>query len=89
MKTTKIITQRVEVIEDIRCNKCGESCGIGYGIFEGLIEIEVSGGYGSNYIGDGNKYVFSLCEKCLVEFAKTFKIDAFVDGWGERGLADE
>jgi hypothetical protein len=80
MKTIKRIQQYVDVVDDIICNKCAESCRTGDnddGSFDGLIEVEACGSYWSKTIGDMNRYKFSLCEKCLVEFAKTFKIDSF------------
>jgi hypothetical protein len=89
VKNTKVILREVEVVDDILCNKCGESTrsclwegdinNLPIYEFEGLTEVEIVGGYGSKHIGDGNKLVFSLCEKCLMEFAKTFAIDAFVE----------
>lgn len=88
MRITKDIQETVTVVQDIICNKCGESCRTDgddpstyHKSFDGLIEVCAHGGYWSKVIGDMNKYQFSLCESCLVEFAKTFKIDAFVDGF--------
>lgn len=91
MKTTKTITKEVEVVDKIICNKCGENL-IVYEIgdhieCEGLVEVEARGGYWSHYIGDNNTYRFSLCERCVVELNKTFKIDAFISGW--EGLPSE
>lgn len=73
MKTTKKETQEVEVIVDVFCNKCGESCKGAIGNLNGLIEAKVSGAYDSTHIGDGDVYEFSLCEKCLSELFDTFK----------------
>lgn len=79
IKTKKIIkTEEVDIIEDIICNKCGESCSIGAfnndKIFNGLIECKVSGEYLSPYLSDSVTYTFSLCEKCLYESFKDFKV---------------
>lgn len=95
MKITKDIQQTVTVISDILCNKCGESCCTDSGSvtfgpqFDGLIEVEARGGYWSRVIGDMNCYKFSLCETCLVEFTKTFKIDAFYDPDAEFVRAED
>lgn len=75
MRTTKIVNKDVEETDDILCNKCGQSlknCGFeDYG-FEGLIEISILFGYGSKQ--DGTSYKFSLCEDCIMELVKSFKI---------------
>lgn len=60
-------------IVDIICNKCGNTCLSACG-YEGLIDQKVTGGFGSDYLGDMNEYKFDICEKCLVEFFKTFLI---------------
>ena len=83
MKITRIITEtkEVEVIDDILCNKCGESCrtdDFDFGNMEGLVEVAITGGYNSQYIGDMTQYTFSVCEKCLMDFVGTFKIPAEV-----------
>lgn len=78
MRTTKTVTQEVEETEAVFCNKCGEDCTP----FEtvdsldphGLIEVEVGGGYASPHLEDLTTYTFSLCEACLIELFKGFKI---------------
>jgi hypothetical protein len=82
MITTKKITKEIEVIDNVFCNKCGESCepwvsDNGRATGHGLIEAKVSGGYSSPILPDGHSYCFSLCEKCLVELMKTFKHPAY------------
>lgn len=77
MKTTKTVQKEVEVIEDIICNKCGNSCYSGFS-YEGLIEANIIGGYGSKSIGDMEHYCFSMCEDCLMELFKTFKHNPYV-----------
>ena len=75
-KTIKAQTV-IEVTDDILCNACGMSCRAGpdnYS-FEGLIGVVVTGGFYSKALGDMNKYSFDVCEKCLVEWLDTFKID--------------
>jgi hypothetical protein len=83
-------TVEVEVIDDVVCNKCGGSCyagdfGVGEKAFEGLIEAEVNGGYYSKRLGDMNKYVFSLCEDCVVELFRSFKINPATYWWEGEG----
>ena len=86
MRTTKTIQKEVEVTDDIICNKCGETCDSSRreggpeghhtdGGFQGLLGVRVDGGYGSNHLGDCVRYEFDTCEKCLMEWFKTFKIN--------------
>lgn len=76
MKITKIVSKEVEEIENVFCNKCGESCKSKFDDqnFYGMIEQTVEGGYGSEVLEDLTTYTFSLCEKCLNELFKEFKI---------------
>lgn len=80
MKKMKTVTQEVEIIEDIVCNRCGGSCRskldpIENTDFYGLIEASFSTGYFSQHLPDGFIYSFSLCEECLAELFKSFKIE--------------
>jgi hypothetical protein len=61
-------------LDEVICNKCGDSLRISIGsdYFSGLVSAKVEGGYSSKLISDGDKYDFSLCEKCLVELFATF-----------------
>lgn len=67
---------------DVFCNKCGESCRkwCTHDISDiyGLDNCTVIGGYLSSNddtgLSDMTSYTFSLCEKCLRELFKTFKI---------------
>lgn len=65
-------TVEVDQLEDIVCNKCGQSLK-GYADFEGLENADVFCGYDSKHFGDGTQLCFSLCEACLFELNKTFK----------------
>ena len=75
MKITHKVTVEKDFIDDIICNSCGQSCipteGCGP---EGITEITVDGGYGSNVIGDGDSLTFSICEGCLVHIVMDFAI---------------
>jgi len=63
------------ITTDIICNKCGKSChDIDGANYEGVIEHELCGGWGSKVIGDGYQHQFSLCETCFMELSKTFVI---------------
>jgi hypothetical protein len=82
----KKINKEVEVIEEILCNKCGESCIPGkhdevYDAY-GLIEKTARGGYWSPELYDDVSYTFSLCEKCLRELFDSFKIPPQTKGGG-------
>ena len=73
-KKVKVFQEAEETV-DILCNKCGETCFPEHSPDPyGLIEKEVWGGYYSTHIGDMSAVRFSLCEKCVVELTKTFKI---------------
>lgn len=67
IKKTKQITK--EVVEDIICNQCERSCKN-----EEHLQAFLQGGYGSK-LGDGNQYYFHLCEDCVLELFKKFKIE--------------
>lgn len=82
MKITETKLVETEVIKDVFCNKCGESCcplkireqPSREGYLYGLIEQTVSGGYYSHVLSDCVNYTFSLCEACLSNLFDTFKI---------------
>jgi len=76
MKISHIESKEVkqEIIDDIVCNKCGNSCyNKVIGIHDGIIEITLCGGYASK-LGDMVEYTFSICESCLLEMFDEFKI---------------
>lgn len=93
MKTIKTITQEVEVVAEVRCNKCGELCTTpsheshvaNHGAYRrdwyGLIEVGFTTGYFSDVLPDGMAYRFSLCEPCVKELMETFKIPAEEEGY--------
>jgi hypothetical protein len=78
MQKTHLEDKPTEVVDDIICNKCGQSCctaeGPDYG-FEGLLGVRVDVGYSSKHLGDLERYEFDVCEKCLVEWFATFTIN--------------
>ena len=76
MKKYKTVTTKMEVVEDIICNKCGESLRVDEYNFCGLEDAKVIGCYGSKHIGDLVEYEFHLCEKCVMELIESFKIPA-------------
>jgi len=79
MLKTRQVKKVTEEIEDIICNRCGESCKRAECGFEGLIEAEVNCGYGS-CLGDGSTYHFSVCDKCLKSLFGDFKIRPEIAG---------
>ena len=89
MKTKESLTEKElesKTKEEVFCNKCGMSCRGHIGNFNGLIEQrihfnglikeKVVGGYDSTHIDDDDVYLFSLCERCLMELISTFKLSA-------------
>ena len=80
MKITQKETVEEDVTVDVLCNKCGVSCKEESGLL-GLIEVTVSGGYGSDPLSDGTNYTFSLCESCLDELFNEFKIPVDEHNW--------
>ncbi len=81
MRHTSRVQIYQEVVDKITCNKCGMDADIEWG-FDG-IHGDVQGGYGSKHLGDGNRYVFDVCEECLVAFMNGFAIPAEnEDLWG-------
>lgn len=68
------VTEVVEVVEDMLCNKCGNSLRSKITEeFYGLTETFVSGGFDSTHLKDMERLSFALCEGCLVEILETFK----------------
>lgn len=89
MRKTKKVTKTVTTLEtlDILCNMCGKSLSNNRrnGVSKkempfplcdhnGLVEVEVTGGYESEVIGDQVSWRFSICEHCLGKIAKKFVI---------------
>lgn len=74
MKITELITQTVEITENILCNRCNQSLKAKCGGYEGLLSSQVFCGYDSK-LGDMNEYRFDLCEDCLIWLFATFKHD--------------
>lgn len=73
MEAKKMVTKQVEEVDDVLCDRCGESlyphdhseaCGI---------HTILWGNYFSPAFVDGDEYEFAACEKCLLEWFKSFK----------------
>lgn len=77
----------------VRCNKCGEMLAkydksadpphadgkkhfVGY---YGLVNTMYKTGFWSEHMPDCQRYIFSLCEKCIAEMFKTFKYEPDVE----------
>jgi hypothetical protein len=73
MRITKNITEEVEIVTDVICNMCGESC-LSKRSFNGIIDAYVEGGFDSTHLKDCTRYTFSVCEKCVKEWFDNFKI---------------
>ena len=80
-KTKKL--RKVEVIEDVICNRCAKSLKIKNSSspndFFGLVEHTIHGSYDSISLNDCTSYTFSLCEKCLAGLFKSFEIPPKID----------
>ena len=76
-KTTKVWVKAIRT-DDIICNMCGNSCKCEFN-FNGLLEVQVFGGFDSTHLCDARRYVFSLCEKCLSELFDHFLIKPETD----------
>jgi len=67
----------MKIENDILCNKCGQSCKVLIDAehtcfnMEGL-RAKIRAGYGSQF--DGSILKFDLCDDCVAELIKTFKI---------------
>ena len=112
-----IEVEKVEVelerrLSAVTCNKCGVSedrsggnCedyyGDKYGYDDNFARFETNFGYGSRY--DNENWSFDLCEDCLTELVKTFKVvptgfgedsysvaypQVMFDNWKETGQVD-
>ncbi|MEK4025404.1 hypothetical protein [Sporosarcina sp. FSL W7-1283] len=76
----KEVTITKSRLQKVVCNKCGKHDDAKEGInLAHYQEIGVSFGYGSDY--DMQSWKFDLCEECLVELVKTFKI--IPEGFGQ------
>lgn len=79
IKEKRISLVEEERVVDFICNSCGGSCD-----GEGINEHELRGGYGSK-LGDSVSYRFSICEGCIEERFRAFKIPPSIKAmdWGE------
>jgi hypothetical protein len=71
MQMRKIRTESrpVEVLEDVICDCCGNSCGGPHGEYaHGLYDA----GYESKLFGDGTLFGFEVCEQCFWDWTKDF-----------------
>ncbi len=82
----KKIKVEQQVVDDVICNQCGVSL-IKYDNPEGLMACFV-GGFGSS-IGDGVLVEFAMCEHCLVELFKSFKIEPVIGDSNEEWPSSE
>jgi hypothetical protein len=84
MIKNKKVTETIEKTEvvDILCNLCGKTCNNEKRYFkskkscyyEGIENLQLDFGYGSKFFGDMTSIKFSLCEECIFDLVKKFKI---------------
>lgn len=73
---TKIVKKLENEVELVICNCCSlEISASDWVGLNKLHQILVSGGYGSNYPGDGISISFDICESCLQKWIVSFKIE--------------
>lgn len=63
---------RVEVTDDVRCDRCDESMKSASGNING-VTVSGSGGYDSTEFPDCSIVHADVCEKCCGEWFATFK----------------
>ena len=78
MPVNRVLRPVVEVKEElssVTCNVCGktEACPNYGGIPADFHVIELTGGYGSEFPADMDKFEIVVCEDCLRAWVKTFK----------------
>ena len=72
MRVTHTETREVEVVDDILCDRCGESHKGHIGNLNG-VHIHGEGAYDSTYFPDMFSFKTDVCEKCTAEWFSTFK----------------
>jgi hypothetical protein len=65
-------TKEVEVLVDVKCDRCGESCWDKIEMNMEYAEMKAMWGYGSGK--DCERHKIQLCEKCYDETIKTMGI---------------
>lgn len=82
MKTydSKEVTVTEETVLEIRCNKCGKIIDQNnYAELNKIHTIMLSFGYGSEH--DMETWDFDVCEDCILEYIKGFKIAPNITGY--------
>lgn len=78
MKVYDEIIEKVEVVRDCLCNRCGKSQMPGkdqnVDDIYGLPPTYITAGYFSEAFDDGKRFGFSLCEACLKKIFSEFTI---------------
>lgn len=69
----KYIKIEENLLENVRCNKCGRDMKVENGIIkEGIFSVDYNWGYFSEK--DGEVHAFDLCEKCYDKLMEEFNI---------------
>lgn len=74
----KQFAETEEFIPQELCNENEEA--------EAFVHVSRTGGYGDRAFGDGVKIEFDLCQDCLLELVKSFKVPATVSDMMEFSL---
>ncbi len=72
MEVTRTETREVQVVEDVICDRCGNSLKSDIGNINGAV-IAGGGGYDSTHFPDMHAFKSDVCEPCCAEWFKTFK----------------
>ena len=84
MRHTHKETQEVDVVDDVVCDRCGETMKGFAGNYNG-VTISGSGAYDSTHFPDGAVVHADVCEKCASEWFKTFKTHPVIEDDPEDG----
>lgn len=94
MRTRNPTSITIQAVTSITCNRCGFTVDLSkedYELFltDMLHEFSISFGYGSGH--DLENWKFDLCEDCIEEIVKTFKIPvkkSMYDIWNGKEIGE-
>ena len=73
MRTFSERTITKEILDEVRCNQCGQQIGKNdFGYFEDYLSVNKTWGHGSPI--DGESHTFDLCYDCYSEMINRFEI---------------
>lgn len=87
MKITENKTYTTEIVKDVLCDVCGNSCCLF--AQDKLISTEhatIKANWGYYSDSDGKKYDIDICEKCFYDVIAHLKVQNKTDGKALNGL---